>query len=106
MYVCVRGKAENPRVYLMESYRKDGKPRNRIVKCYGYLNDLTKNDPDFLKNLKEIYAARESEFARNKKNFEAANAASALNLDNLVNPSFFNYKAPILNYSNLILQSL
>ncbi|MFA6611428.1 MAG: IS1634 family transposase [Bacilli bacterium] len=40
-------------VYLVEGYRdKDGKVKQRIVKRYGYLDDLQKDDPDILDKLK------------------------------------------------------
>ena len=106
MYVAVKGKNENARVYLMESFRKNGKPRNKIIKSYGCLKDLTKDDPDFLENLRALYASKREEHSQTKKNFEAANAASAFDLEKIMPSLFSGDKPPTLNYSNLILQSL
>lgn len=40
-------------VYLAESYRENGKPKQRILKSYGFLDELLKDDLDFMEKLKE-----------------------------------------------------
>lgn len=44
----------NTYVYLVEGYRDQaGRPRQRVVKTYGVLEELQKEDPDILKKLKK-----------------------------------------------------
>ncbi|HFI0776889.1 TPA: IS1634 family transposase, partial [Streptococcus suis] len=40
-------------VYLVEGYRKDGKVKQRILKKYGLLDELEKDDPAILDRLKQ-----------------------------------------------------
>ncbi|HFI0077974.1 TPA: IS1634 family transposase [Streptococcus suis] len=40
-------------VYLVEGYRKDGKVKQRILKKYGLLDELEKDDPAILERLKQ-----------------------------------------------------
>lgn len=45
--------AKFTKVYLVEGYRDENKkPRHRIIKSYGNLEDLEKNDPDILEKLR------------------------------------------------------
>ncbi|TCO78953.1 hypothetical protein EV214_1031, partial [Marinisporobacter balticus] len=45
--------AKFTKVYLVEGYRdKNGKSKQRIVQCYGNLEELESDDPDILAKLK------------------------------------------------------
>ena len=45
--------AKFTKVYLVEGYRdENGKSKQRIIKSYGNLEDLEKNDPNILQKLK------------------------------------------------------
>lgn len=46
--------AKYKKVYLVEGYRdENGKSKQRIIKCYGNLEELEANDPDILQKLKD-----------------------------------------------------
>lgn len=59
MYITVmysgKGK-KNAYVKLAEAYRKDGVKKTRIIKTFGRLDELTKDDPDALEKLKAKYS--------------------------------------------------
>lgn len=47
---------KNPKlnkIYLVEGYRVDGKVKHRTVHCYGFLDNLLKEDSDIIEKLKE-----------------------------------------------------
>ena len=46
--------AKFTKVYLVEGYRdENGKSKQRIIKSYGNLEDLEKDNPNILQNLKD-----------------------------------------------------
>ena len=54
-------------VYLVEGYRsKDGKTKQRTLKSFGYLSELTKDNPNALEELKE-WAKEETKKIKQEK---------------------------------------
>ena len=103
MYISTRGKGQNTRVYLLESYREDGKVKKRVVQNFGYLSDLTNDDPDALEKLKAKFDKTNEKQAKRAQ--EAAAAANfVLNFD--VEKNRFLQKSPELIFTNYVLKPL
>ena len=56
MYVSIVGSGKNKYVYLLRSFRKDGKVCTQKVENFGKLSELIKDDPDAVEKLKRKYA--------------------------------------------------
>lgn len=56
MYVSIVGSGKNKYVYLLRSFRKDGKVCTQKVESFGKLSELIKDDPDAVEKLKQKYA--------------------------------------------------
>ena len=56
MYVSIVGSGKNKYVYLLRSFRKDGKVCTQKVENFGKLSELIKDDPDAVGKLKRKYA--------------------------------------------------
>ena len=56
MFISIVGSGKNKYVYLLRSFRKDGKVCTQKVESFGKLSDLIKDDPDAVNKLKLKYA--------------------------------------------------
>lgn len=78
-------------VYLVESYRKDGKPKQRTLKSYGQLDALEEKEPGAFDKLVELAkAGKLTEDASKELNI-------TLNLNEIINDDHKNYGWMILD---------
>ena len=100
MYLSIIGRGDKARVYLVESFRKDGKVSTRNIKSFGSVKDINKDDPHALDKLKAQYS---------KENFRAQRKArEEQNLKEVLQQDFakITAKAPLVDYSPLLLQPI
>ncbi len=103
MFITTTGKGASTRVYLVESYREDGKVKKRVIKNFGHLSDLTKDDPNALEKLKAQFDKRAENSA--KKAQEAAAAVKSI-FEVSENREFHRSKSPEISYANYILRPI
>ncbi len=107
MYVAVKGKGKKAKVYLLESYRENGKYKKRCLKYFGSFDNLTKDDPEYVSKLKALYGKQRQDKLDAKRDLEIATAAESFKLDKLISSNKSNFsRAVSLNYANFILNPL
>lgn len=106
MYVITRGKGDKTKVYLIESYwNKEKKScQKRIIKYFGLLKNLSKDDPDFLSKLKAQYSKLSDQKKTDRINKQIAVASEFLTKTSQITDSSFQAPSPVFNYANLILR--
>ena len=108
MYVAIKGKGKNAKVYLLESYWENGKSKKRCIKYFGSFDNLTKDDPEYVSKLKALYSKKRQDKLDAKRNLEIATASECFELDKLIsssNKSNFS-RALSVNYANFVLNPL
>ena len=104
MHVVKYGKEPNVYVRLEESYRTPDGPRKRVIKNFGRLDELTKDDPDAFEKLKEKYRQEE----QNKKSAalmaRAEQMKEVLSLDDSCVQG--NGPTPCLRYGHYVLKRI
>lgn len=100
MFIGIIGSGDRAYVYLLRSYRKDGKVLKEKLQSFGRLRDLIKDNPNALEELKAKYnkdwdavRASETELALKKINDPAPAGDVSRNL-------------PLLNYCHFILKEI
>lgn len=102
MYISVLGKGDKARVYLVESFRKDGKVSTRNIKSFGRVSDINKDDPEALNKLKAKYDKSNEVAKRKAKEQQVLDEVLRQDAQSLQLKS----KAPLLDYSQLVLMSV
>ncbi|MEE1340920.1 MAG: hypothetical protein UHG91_09155, partial [Succinivibrionaceae bacterium] len=96
MYIRVNKSGNFHQVYVVETKRNGKKTSTHIVAKLGKLEDLTKNNPNALEELKAKYSqakvqAKVQAAVNNQKFLDKVNEA-------VNNQTYFSKSAPLLNY--------
>ena len=108
VYISIHKSGKNKKnvyVQLVEAYTApDGTKRNRLVKSFGRLEDVTKDDPQAVEKLKAQYS--EQRIAKRKATAEARmeNVKQILAISN--KPKVGSSQMPILYYGHYLLQRI
>lgn len=103
MYIAVMYSGKNKKnayVKLIEAYREDGVKKNRVIKTFGRLDELTKKDPKAVEKLKAQYS--EQRQAKKKATVEARleSARRVLAITNTPENEPALSPAPLLHYGH------
>ncbi len=106
MFVGIIGKGKSARVWLQESYREGGKVKKRLIQCYGYLSELTKDDPQAFEKLKAQFEESRAEKKALKQAREFAAAQEILNGETSLDDFCTSLRPPEMIFSNYIIRHL
>ena len=90
MFLKVITKKGVPRLYLYESYYKNGKSTQRCVECLGRLDELKKQFDDPVSHFKKVAEQRTEEKKASRKTSVTIDLASSMDMgeDNLKNVGY------------------
>lgn len=98
MYVGVMGKGDKKKAWLIESYREGSKVKKRLHKCFGYISEINRDDPDAFDKLKAKYSNQEDP---EQKRLRESNAVLEV-LNNKIKEVKFPAHCPMINYAGQI----